>query len=203
MGMWLYQTGRVGTEFRIAMAERLIDVTVLDSDCERRTAVVFVTLGEPAQVNPSASGRLSFVRPAALAKQSLPDLKFPPAHVSMGNPHTVFFVDSMDTVDFDQLGPLIENHPEFPDRTNVEFVKVTGPASARIRVWERGSGETLACGSGACAVVVAGICNGAFVDQQPVTVAMTGGDLQVFWDSANNLHLQGPAQETFRGVVEI
>ena len=203
MGMWLHQTGRAGTEFRIAMADRLINVTILESDHKRRRAIVTVTLGQPARLNPLASGRLSFVQHVALTGLKLPQLTSAPVHVSMGNPHTVLFVDSMERLDFARLGPLIETHPEFPNRTNVEFVKVTGPTSAQVRVWERGSGETMACGSGACAVVVAGTCNRMLSDAEPITVAMAGGDLRVRWDSNDLVHLEGPAEEAFRGVVAI
>lgn len=203
MGMWLHQTGLTGTEFRIAMADRVIDVRIRDSDHERHRAIVTVTLGQPAPVNHSLSGRLSFVQPVTLTGLTLPELTSPAVHVSMGNPHTVLFVDSLETVDFARLGPLIESHPEFPHRTNVEFAEVRDPASARVRVWERGSGETQACGSGACAVVVAGTCGGLFSDTSLISIAMAGGELRVLWDSAILVHLEGPAEEAFRGVISI
>jgi len=203
MAMWLHQTDRCGTKFQIAMADRLIDVEVLSSNPDRRTATVTVTPGEPSRVNVSASGRASFARPVALTGVNLPPLKVPPVHVAMGNPHTVLFVDSLEAVDFTHLGPLIETHREFPDRTNVEFAEVISPRSARVRVWERGSGETCACGSGACAVGVAGICSGLFSAEELITIMMAGGNLQVCWDSDNRLHLEGPAVESFRGNLEI
>jgi diaminopimelate epimerase len=203
MAMWLYQTDRCETEFQIAMADRMIDAAILSSDPHRRRATVTVTLGEPVRVSTLASGLAAFVKTAALEDVTIPQLTSSALHVSMGNPHTVLFVDSLSDVNFAVLGPLIEHHSEFPNRTNVEFVEVTGPASARVRVWERGSGETLACGSGACAVAVAGISCSKFGNAQQITVAMAGGDLQVLWDSANRLHLTGPAEESFRGVVEI
>jgi diaminopimelate epimerase len=203
MAMWLHQTGRAGTEFRIAMAERTIDVTIVSSNPDLRQANVIVTLGTPDPVNLSASGRSSFVKSVDLSGLTLPVLRSAPVHVSLGNPHTVLFVDSLEHVDFAGLGPLIERHPEFPNRTNVEFVEVTGPRSARVRVWERGSGETLACGSGACAVVIAGTCNRAISEAEPISVVMAGGHLRVRWDADNLVHLEGPAEEAFRGMVEI
>lgn len=203
MGMWLHQTGRAGTAFRIAMADRVVDVAILESDRKRHRAIVTVSLGEPARLDTSKSGRSSFVKSISLTGLTLPGLTSAPVHVSMGNPHAVLFVESSEAVDFARLGPLIENHPEFPNRTNVEFVNVIGPTSAVVRVWERGSGETLACGSGACAVIVAGTCNRMFLDAVPITVAMAGGELRVLWNSDHLIHLEGPAEESFRGVVEI
>lgn len=203
MAMWLHQTQRCGTEFRIAMAERLIDVTILESDHERRRANVKVILGQPASLNPAASGRAAFVMSMDLNGLMLPAMKSPPLHVSMGNPHTILFVESLRTEDVGRLGPLIENHPAFPNRTNVEFVQVTGPTTALVRVWERGSGETLACGSGACAVVIAGKCCEVFSATESVDVTMAGGQLQVDWDAHSQVHLAGPAEESFRGIVNI
>ncbi len=203
MAMWLHQSGRCGTMFQIAMAERLVDVEILSFSPERRTATVKVILGEPGRINLSASGRASFAQMISLTGVNLPPLIVPPIHVTLGNPHTVLFVDSLDTVNLPHLGPLIESHPIFPDRTNVEFAEVIKTDSVRVRVWERGSGETLACGSGACAVGVAGICRDLFSADGLITTAMAGGDLRVRWDSGNRIHLEGPAVEAFRGVVKI
>lgn len=203
MAMWLHQTGRCGTTFQIAMASRLIDAEILSSCPGSRTASVKVTLGEPDRINQAGSGRASFTHTVALAGVSLPPLTRPPIHVSVGNPHTVLFVDSLEAVDFVHLGPLIETHQDFPDRTNVEFAETGKSNSARVRVWERGSGETLACGSGACAVAIAGICSDLFSSDDPVSIEMAGGNLGVSWDSVNQIHLEGPAAEAFRGVVQV
>jgi diaminopimelate epimerase len=118
----------------------------------------------------------------------------------MGNPHTVLFVRSLSDVDVTQLGSQIEQHLVFPDRTNVEFVEITD-GRVNVRVWERGSGETLACGSGACAVAVAGTCCGLFPEAVETTVSMRGGDLKVDWTMDNDIFLTGPAAESFRGVI--
>jgi diaminopimelate epimerase len=117
--------------------------------------------------------------------------------VSMGNPHAVAFVDEITDRLVHQVGPLVEKHPAFPKRVNVEFVKVNGKTDAHMRVWERGSGETLACGTGACAVAVAGVLTGRF-DRQ-VTIHLLGGDLDIEWGQDNHVYKTGPAVEVFSG----
>jgi diaminopimelate epimerase len=128
----------------------------------------------------------------------LGDAEFSVTALSMGNPHCVAFVDRLDTFDVSHWGPLIERHPAFPDRTNVEFVEIVDPQHVRQRTWERGSGETLACGSGACAVCVAGALTGR--TQRTIEVEMAGGTLQIEWDVVSNrVHMTGPAAEVFTG----
>jgi len=119
--------------------------------------------------------------------------------VSMGNPHCVVFVDDVDHYPVGKMGPLIENHPKFPARTNVEFVEVINPSEMRVRTWERGVGETLACGTGACASVVAGSLNGKTL--RKVTVHLRGGDLNIEWADNNRLLMTGPAEEVFEGKL--
>ena len=119
--------------------------------------------------------------------------------VSMGNPHAVIFVDDPKAIDVHGIGRQIENHPLFPRRTNVEFVRVRRRDLLEMRVWERGSGETLACGTGAAASLVAAVLNG-LADRSAV-VQLTGGDLQVTWDSSDNhVYQTGPASFMFDGV---
>jgi diaminopimelate epimerase len=119
--------------------------------------------------------------------------------VSIGNPHCVIFVPQITDVMVLQDGPAIEVHPFFPRKTNVEFVTVTSRSSMAMRVWERGSGETLACGTGACASVVAAILNQ--LTENKVTVKLRGGDLVVEWDQEDHhVYMTGPAVEVFNGV---
>jgi diaminopimelate epimerase len=118
--------------------------------------------------------------------------------VSVGNPHCVVFVNEITDVHVLLAGTQIEQHPAFPRKTNVEFVKVIRPEEATMRVWERGSGETLACGTGACAVCVAGVLTGR--TQRRLTVHLRGGDLQLHWsESDNHVYMTGPAVEVFSG----
>lgn len=122
--------------------------------------------------------------------------------VSMGNPHAVIFMDEVSSLPLEKIGPLFENHVRFPNRINTEFVKVLDEETVEMRVWERGTGETLACGTGACATVVACILNGLTKEQ--VTVKLLGGNLQIQWDrDANLVYMTGPAATVFEGECTI
>ncbi len=122
--------------------------------------------------------------------------------VSMGNPHAVIFVDDVEGLDLPAIGPEMEKHAMFPERANIEFAQVTGPHEVQMRVWERGSGETLACGTGACACAVASVLTGKA--DRDVTVHLRGGDLHVFWDpDTDDVYMEGPAAFVFDGTVEI
>jgi len=120
--------------------------------------------------------------------------------VSMGNPHCVIFVEDVQSAPVRTAGPLIERHEAFPARTNVEFVKVLSPQLIQMRVWERGSGETLACGTGASASLVAAVLNG--LTGRSCTVRLLGGDLQVEWRADDHVSLTGPAVEVFTAEVD-
>ena len=118
--------------------------------------------------------------------------------VSMGNPHCITYVDAITDALVHGIGPRVENHPAFPRRTNVEFVRVNRPDDVTLRVWERGSGETLACGTGACAVAVAGVLTGRTARE--ITAHLPGGDLQLHWSATDNhVYMTGPAVEVFSG----
>ena len=130
--------------------------------------------------------------------------------VSMGNPHNVIFIGmsedcpfsgcSLKDIDLEAIGPDFENHPMFPNRVNTEFVNIVDRTHVEMRVWERGSGETLACGTGACAVTVACILNGLTEDE--ITVSLLGGDLRIRWDREENIvYMTGPATTVFDGVI--
>lgn len=121
--------------------------------------------------------------------------------VSMGNPHCVIFVEDMNEVLLDKIGPQIETHPLFPRKTNVEFVQVLGPQEMRMRVWERGAGITLACGTGTCATLVAAALNGK-TDRQAL-VHLDGGDLFVEWASDDHIYMSGPGVNVFEGILSI
>ncbi|MBI5327193.1 MAG: diaminopimelate epimerase [Deltaproteobacteria bacterium] len=122
--------------------------------------------------------------------------------VSMGNPHCVIFVDDVNIFPVTQYGPIIENHSLFPKRTNVEFVEIVSKKELKMRVWERGSGETLACGTGACASAVAAHLNK--LAGRKVTVHLAGGDLKIDWsEKDNHVYMTGPAIEVFEGFVKV
>ena len=118
--------------------------------------------------------------------------------VSMGNPHAVVFMEDVANLDIASVGPLFENHQVFPNRTNTEFVEVVDRTHVNMRVWERGTGETLACGTGCCATVVAGVLNG--LTEEKVTVRVLGGEIEIQWDREENLvYMTGPAATVFEG----
>lgn len=122
--------------------------------------------------------------------------------VSMGNPHAVVFVEDVKSLPLEKIGPEFEHNPIFPDRVNTEFIKVVDRSTLEMRVWERGSGETLACGTGACASVVASILNGLTEDE--VTVKLLGGDLKIRYDRvANSVFMTGPAVKVFDGEIDL
>ena len=121
--------------------------------------------------------------------------------VSMGNPHAVFFCDDVNAIELDKIGPVIENHPLFPNRVNVHFVEVAGQSEFRMRTWERGSGITLACGTGACACCVA--ANLTDRCDRRCIAHLAGGDLDLNWSKEDNcVYMTGPAVEVFEGVFE-
>ncbi len=121
--------------------------------------------------------------------------------VSMGNPHCVTFINDTDSFPLEEIGPQFETNPIFPNRVNAEFVQIVNRSYAKMRVWERGSGETLACGTGTCASVVAAILNGLTEDE--VTVRLLGGELIIKWDrESNNVYMTGPARVVFDGEIQ-
>lgn len=143
------------------------------------------------------------------------DVEYRMTCVSMGNPHAVVFMDevrkiesggavrtALSDLEIEKIGPKFEHHPCFPNRTNTEFVEVIDRHTVAMRVWERGTGETLACGTGCCAVVVACVLNGR--TEEDVTVRLLGGELQIRWDRTENcVYMTGPARVVFEGEIEI
>lgn len=122
--------------------------------------------------------------------------------VSMGNPHCVIFVDDVEHFPLETVGPALEHHPVFPERANIEFVRLCGENEVEMRVWERGSGETWACGTGACAVTVACALTGR--TGRRVLVHLRGGDLEIFWNElTNEVEMTGPAEFVFDGEVKV
>ncbi len=122
--------------------------------------------------------------------------------VSMGNPHGVCFVEAVADLDLSRLGPAVEHHPFFPQRANIEFVQVDTPDEVTVRVWERGAGETLACGTGASAVCVAGVLEGR--SERDITVHLPGGDLQLAWSERDDhVYMAGPTAEVFTGEIDL
>jgi diaminopimelate epimerase len=174
------------------------------------------------QLVTGADGKVEKVRvnmgPARLTKAEIPMLGNPDDRVvneplnilhstfnitcaSMGNPHCVIFVDDVESFQVEKYGPLIENHELFPRRTNVEFVQVLSRTEVRQRTWERGAGETLACGTGSSAVTAACVLNG--LTEKKILNHLSGGDLEMEWGDDGNIYMTGPAVEVFSGEIEI
>jgi diaminopimelate epimerase len=123
--------------------------------------------------------------------------------VSMGNPHAVIYIDDNPAeLDLEKIGPSFENHPLFPARVNTEFIQVLSPTHLKMRVWERGSGETWACGTGACATVAASVKNGISPSGEPVTVSLVGGELTIVCTEDYRIFMSGPAAKSYDGVYE-
>jgi diaminopimelate epimerase len=177
----LQQTGRLPADGRIMTGGGPVSVRVLDDD---RVEV--------------RMGRARFPAGEAREELALGARSVTLAEVSMGNPHAVIEDDDPDDVVGD-LGPTIEVDPRFPDRTNVEFVRRDGPSELTMRVWERGVGQTLACGTGACAAAVVGVRLGGLTS--PVTVHLLGGDLVIAVDDDLEVTMTGPAEEIYRGEL--
>jgi len=160
---------------------------------------VRVDMGEPRLTR----GLIPMIGEAEAAAQNvhicLDENSYQASCVSMGNPHCVIFVDEITDAMVLGDGPQIEVHELFPRKTNVEFVEVLSPSEVRMRVWERGAGETMACGTGACATSVAAILAGHTGRQ--VTVHLLGGDLKIEWAENNHIYMTGPATEAFNGEV--
>ena len=122
--------------------------------------------------------------------------------VSMGNPHAVVFLPEIDSLDLEKIGPSFEHHPLFPDRVNTGFVRVIDAHTLQMRVWERGSGETFACGTGTCATVVAAVLNGYCKKEEEILVHLRGGDLRIIYHEDDTVTMIGPATYVFEGKME-
>lgn len=179
--------------------ETLAGILELDLEIENsKVEMVTVNMGEPRLERDQIPmiGEPGQVVDEVLELED--SVRFDITCVSMGNPHAVIFVEDIENFPIEKYGPLIENHPLFPSRTNVEFVKVINKNEAIQRTWERGAGETLACGTGASAVTVAGVISGRLDSQ--ATIHLKGGDLMIRWDKlSNHVYMSGNAVEVFKG----
>lgn len=178
---------------------KYLDLTVRDG----KVALVRVNMGSPV-LTASQIPVVSSTEEMINAPLKVNGETYYITAVSMGNPHAIVYMADVDHLDIGEIGPYFENHMAFPDRVNTEFVEVLDDHTLKMRVWERGSGETLACGTGACAVAVASILNGHVDGEKPVTVKLLGGDLEIFWNRQENLvYMTGPAATVFDGEIDI
>lgn len=174
---------------------KYLDLTVIDG----KVSTVKVNMGSPilkAADIPVVSKKEKVISDEIIVG----DTVYKMTCVSMGNPHAVVFVEDVSGFPLEKIGPLFEKHVRFPNHTNTEFVKVLDEQTVEMRVWERGTGETLACGTGACATAVACVLNG--LTKEEVTVKLLGGNLQIKWDKAADLvYMTGPAVTVFEGEI--
>ncbi|MDY4693867.1 MAG: diaminopimelate epimerase [Blautia sp.] len=178
---------------------KYLDLTVKDG----KVSSVKVNMGSPIltadQIPVVSEKEMVIHEPLEVSKET-----YYITAVSMGNPHVIVYIKDVEHLDIEKIGPFFENHPVFPDRVNAEFVEIIDSHTVRMRVWERGAGETLACGTGACAVAVSSILNGLVDGEKPVTVKLRGGDLEIFWDRQENLvYMTGPAETVFDGEIDL
>lgn len=190
------------TDKTVITVETLSGIKTLVLNIENDTVqTVRVDMGAPiteAKEIPVISDKKTVIDEAVL----IDDKEYKITCVSMGNPHAVIFVDDTDHLDIEHIGPQFENHPMFPDKINTEFIQIIDRNTIKMRVWERGSGETMACGTGACASVVACVLNG--LTDRRVTVKLLGGDLFIEYnEEKNTVYMTGPARVSFTGNIEV
>ncbi|MDD5184218.1 MAG: diaminopimelate epimerase [Paludibacter sp.] len=177
-----------------------IKVLALFINDENKVDKVTVDMGEPilqAELIPTTIQKTNVINEAVVFNA---DIHYNITTVSMGNPHAVIYTNHIEQLDLPKIGPVIENAAIFPRRTNTEFIEVLSKDRIKMRVWERGSGETMACGTGACASVVAGVLNG--VNNRKTTVELIGGELIIEWKEADNhVYLTGSATTVFEGEI--
>lgn len=196
VGKYVYDHGM--TDKTEVSVETLGGIKYLNLNVENgKVRSVKVDMGEPVLV-PSEIPAVCDGERAVDVPISVDGKEYRMTCVSMGNPHAVVYVDEVKNFPLETIGPKFENHERFPNRINTEFVRVIDRKTAEMRVWERGSGETLACGTGACAVAVSSVLNG--LTDPEVTVKLLGGDLFIQWDrEKNRVYMTGPAETVFEG----
>lgn len=200
VGKYIHDKGL--TDKEIVTVETLGGIKVLELHLkDGMVDTITVDMGEPELV----PERIPVKTDAAIFKEQPVEVlgkTYLVTAVSMGNPHGVTFVENTTDLDLEAIGPLFEHHPLFPERTNTEFIQVIDRNTLKMRVWERGSGETLACGTGACASLVASVLTGK--TGREATLQLLGGNLHIRWDEAtNHVYMTGPAAFVFDGEIDL
>ncbi len=190
------------TDKQIIKVDTLAGIKVLDMTVENGlVSLVKVDMGEPILVPkdiPINSEKARFINEDV----SIDGQVFKVTGVSMGNPHAISYVEDVESFPLEVIGPKMETHSLYSRKINAEFVEVVDKDTLRMRVWERGAGETLACGTGACAVLVASVLNEK--SNRKATVKLLGGDLKIEWSEADNhVYMTGPAVKVFEGEIEV
>lgn len=200
VGKYLYESGKIKKEemnIETLSGIKHLSLSIRHGEVESVTVQMGTAILKPSEIPAKFDGDAVVARPLTVEGQT-----YCVTCVSMGNPHCITFVSNLETLPMEKIGPAFETHPAFPERVNTEFVQVIDRSTIRMRVWERGSGETWACGTGACAAVVASVLNGFCDKDRDVTVKLKGGDLTIRYTD-ETVFLTGTAEKVFEGVVEI
>lgn len=202
VGKYVYEHGMTDkTEVSLETNSGIKYLTLYVNEATNKVDAVKVDMGKailkPAEI-PVADDGDRFI-----AKLVVVDgVSYDMTCVSMGNPHAVVFLPEIDSLDLEKMGPSFEHHPLFPNRVNTEFIRVIDDHTLQMRVWERGSGETFACGTGACAAAVASVLNGYCKREQEILIHLRGGDLRIIYHNDESVTMIGPATFIFEGKME-
>ena len=207
VGKLVYDAGYTkGREFTVESMGAVKVLTVVEGERGNKVAKLSVDMGKPILAGSKIPVALKSDERVIQHPLTIGGVEYKATCVSMGNPHAVVFIDKK-PADFPvcEVGPLFENNEFFPERTNTEFAYVEDRRTIWMRVWERGTGETLACGTGTCATVVAAILNGLVDAGEKITVHLLGGDLEILWsgDENDSVFMTGPAETVFNGDVDL
>ncbi len=202
VGKYVYEHGMTDkTEVSLETNSGIKYLTLYVNEATNKVDAVKVDMGKailkPAEIPLADDGDRFIAKPVVVDGVS-----YDMTCVSMGNPHAVVFLPEIDSLDLEKIGPSFEHHPLFPNRVNTEFIRVIDDHTLQMRVWERGSGETFACGTGACAAAVASVLNGYCKQEQEILIHLRGGDLRIIYHKDESVTMIGPATFIFEGKME-
>lgn len=202
VGKYVYEHGMTDkTEVSLETNSGIKYLTLYVNEATNKVDSVKVDMGKailkPAEIPVADDGDRFIAKPVVVDGVS-----YDMTCVSMGNPHAVVFLPEIDSLDLEKIGPSFEHHPLFPNRVNTEFIRVIDDHTLQMRVWERGSGETFACGTGACAAAVASVLNGYCKREQEILIHLRGGDLRIIYHNDESVTMIGPATFIFEGKME-
>lgn len=202
VGKYVYEHGMTDkTEVSLETNSGIKYLTLSINEATNKVDAVKVDMGKailkPAEIPVADDGDRFIAKPVVVDGVS-----YDMTCVSMGNPHAVVFLPEIDSLDLEKIGPSFEHHALFPNRVNTEFIRVIDDHTLQMRVWERGSGETFACGTGACAAAVASVLNGYCKREQEILIHLRGGDLRIIYHNDESVTMIGPATFIFEGKME-
>ena len=202
VGKYVYEHGMTNkTEVSLETNSGIKYLTLYVNEATNKVDAVKVNMGKailkPTEIPVADDGDRFIAKPVVVDGVS-----YDMTCVSMGNPHAVVFLPEIDSLDLEKIGPSFEHHPLFSNRVNTEFIRVIDDHTLQMRVWERGSGETFACGTGACAAAVASVLNGYCKREQEILIHLRGGDLRIIYHNDESVTMIGPATFIFEGKME-